>query len=80
MEPSVARFIARHHVSRRQEVEDDVAEYRDRTPAERLADVVVLCELAATLLASRPDRDRVVGDVEPPHPTYRAIIDRLRAR
>ena len=80
MDPAVAGFIARHHVSRKQEVEDDAAPSRLLTPSQRLADALILCEAAALLLRSNPDRDRLLMQQEPPHPSYRGIVERLRGR
>ncbi len=57
-----------------------MAPHRGQSPAERLRDVIALCALAAAQLAGRPDRDRIVHDVEPPHPSYAELVRRLRAQ
>lgn len=80
MDPAVARFVARHHVSRREEVEADVAEHRGRSLEESWRDVAAVCRAAAWALAAQPDRDRIVAEVDAPHPSYPAIVRKLRAR
>ncbi|MGE0713758.1 MAG: hypothetical protein AB7N76_21715 [Planctomycetota bacterium] len=80
MDPQVARFIARHHRSVREAVEDDVAPHRGQSPAESWADLVAVCRAAAAALAANPERDRIVAAVDPPHPSLRGILARLRAR
>jgi hypothetical protein len=76
----VARFIAKHHVSVKEDVESEVAPYRGKSLEDTWQDIRSVCRAAAWILAKQPDRDKVVAGREPPHPSYRAIIARLRTR
>ena len=80
MDPAVARFIAIHHRSARESAEDDIEPHRDQTPAESWADLRALCRAGARILAGLPNRDLVVNESDPPHPSYRDIVRRLRQR
>lgn len=80
MDPSVARFLARHAKPAREAVEADAARYRDLTPDERGRELEAACRTAARLLEGRPDREQVRARRDPPHPSYFAIIRRLRER
>jgi hypothetical protein len=61
------------------EVVDDAERYAAMTPEERLAVFVEVCELARTILEGRPDRARVLSEVEPLPPTAEAAWRRLVA-
>ena len=80
MDPEVAAFLTRHHTSPREEVAAEVDPYRGKSPEETWPDVVAVCRAAARLLAANPERDRIVGEVDPPHPSYAAILRRLRSQ
>ena len=56
---------------------DDRDRYAAMTPEERLAVFVEVCELARTILEGRPDRARVLADVEPMPPEAEAAWKRL---
>jgi hypothetical protein len=71
------RFLRNHAIDVVEEVERDVAPYRDLSLEERGRILEAVCRDSAAILASRPDRDRVLDQVDPPHPSYRAIIRRL---
>lgn len=80
MKPEVAAFLRAHVKSHREEVLDAVAPYRglDMRARGRIVEAVIAS--AAEILASRPDRERVLAMQDAPHPSYPAIIARLRAR
>ena len=81
IDPRVQRFLEIHSVSEREAVEADVADHRHQTPAERWE---VLVTLSQTLdwWRSRPpeERERMLDLRDPPHPSYREIIQRLRSK
>lgn len=74
----VRRFVAKHSLPEREAVEADVAEYRGKSLEERGRDIESVCRDAAAILSSRPDRDRILMEDDPPHPSYFAIMERLR--
>ncbi len=76
----VARFIAKHHVSVKEEVEADVAPHRGQSLEESWRDLVALGQAAAEMLAMQRDREVIALERDPPHPSYRSIIERLRKR
>lgn len=79
MDAALARFLARHAVSEREAVDKDVSELRrlDAEASWRLIDSV--CLSAADVLSMRPDRLAVLSERDPPHPSYVAVVSRLRA-
>ncbi len=79
MDPKLARFLARHAVSAREAVEQDVAELRGLSPEDSWRVVDSVCLSAADVLSMRPDRATVLSERDPPHPSYDAIMARLRA-
>jgi hypothetical protein len=80
MDPAVARFIAIHHRSARESAEEDVEPHRSQSLEESWADLRALCRSGARILAGLPDRDLIVAEVDPPHPSYHGIIRRLMGR
>jgi len=58
---------------------DDAERYAAMTPEQRLAVFVEVCELARTILESRPDRARVLSENEPMPPAAEAAWRRLVA-
>jgi len=81
VDPRVLRFLARHAVSPREAVERDVAPWRGVTAEATWPTLHALGRTAATMLALQPEADRValVLECDPPHPSYSALIRRLRA-
>jgi hypothetical protein len=80
LDPRVERFLRIHAVDVRQEVESDVADDRDLTPAERWRILERLSPSAEWLVEANPP-ELVASLLEwrdPPHPTYREIVARLR--
>ena len=57
----------------------DAERYAVMTPEERLAVFVEVCELARTILESRPDRGRVLAESVPMPPAAEATWRRLVA-
>ncbi len=80
MDPAVARFIQTHTRSPRDEVLDDVAELRHLTLEERVAAMTALARATARLIEASPDADRILRELEQPHPSYRALVARHRKR
>lgn len=80
MRPDVARFIQTHARSARDAVLEDVAPYRGLSLEQKGRVVEAVCKAAAAILAARPDRDVVMALEDPPHPSYREIVARLRSR
>ncbi|MCW8140598.1 MAG: hypothetical protein KIT58_16990 [Planctomycetota bacterium] len=80
VDPRLRRFLAQHSVSVEAEVEADVAEARGLGPGERWRQLERLSGVLAWVGAGGAlDRARVLEHRDPPHPTYAAIIARLRA-
>ncbi len=79
MDAALARFLARHAVSEREAVERDVAELRGLGPEATWAPIDAVCRSAADVLSMRPDRVDALGQRDPPHPSYDAVVRRLRA-
>lgn len=79
VDPKLARFLERNAVSIREEVEADVAPYRGKSPEECWAVTHSLARTAAWLLSLQPDPAKIVEQRDPPHPTYEAVMQRLRA-
>lgn len=79
MDPRVARFIERHHVDAAQAARDDVRDYLGLSPEATWPHIVAACRLAAWCrdAGTRGPRD---DDEDPPHPSYAAIVARLRAK
>lgn len=75
----LVRFLERHAVSEREEVEADVAPHRGQSMLDSWRDVESVCRDAAFLLAAQPDRDRLLLERDPPHPSYPGIMRRLVA-
>jgi hypothetical protein len=74
----VQRFIARHHRPILEDIERAVAPYRGMSPEDTWRAVDSVCRDAAFLLAAHPDRDRILVERDPPHPSYAGIMKRLR--
>ena len=80
IDPKVKRFLEIHSVSEREAVEADVAEHRDQTPAERWKVLVTLSQsLRWWASRSELERERMLEQRDPPHPTYPDIVRRLRS-
>lgn len=80
VDPRVRRFIERHSASIEAEVEADVAEAWSSTPAQRWSQLERLTGAMAWLRTSgTADLARVLEHRDPPHPTYAALVARLRA-
>jgi hypothetical protein len=79
IDPKLAKFLARHAVSVKQEVEDDVAPNRGKTPEECWADVVALSRTSAWAISLQPDPLKIAATRDPPHPSYAETVRRLRA-
>lgn len=79
MDATLARFLARHALSEREAVEKDVTELRGLGPADSWRLVDSVCLSAADTLSMRPDRAALLTEREPPHPSYEAVMRRLRA-
>lgn len=81
LDPRVKRFLANHAVSKREAIESDVAEHRQQTPAERWR-ILELLSSTMDWLRVRPaeERARVLEWRDPPHPSYRELLERLRQR
>jgi hypothetical protein len=79
-DPAVERFLARHSKPPREAVEDDVARYRGRSLEQIGEAVSACCRMAVAILDASPSREAILARHEPPHPSYRALIARLRAR
>jgi hypothetical protein len=79
LDPALARFLARHATSAREAVERDVAELRALSPEETWRIIDSVCLSAADVLSMRPDRAAALDAQEPPHPSYEAVMRRLRA-
>lgn len=80
LDPRVRRFIEHHAASIVDEVESDVAESRAATPTERWAQLERLTSVLAWLRTSgTADPARVLELRDPPHPSYRELIARLRS-
>ena len=80
-EPSIPlqRFLALHAVDQRAAIEADVADHRDQTPAERWQTLVGLLSTLSWLnCRSAEERARVLEWRDPPHPSCRGIVERLR--
>lgn len=75
----LARFLARHAVTTQQAVEADVAPYRGMSPADSWRVVEALSRDAALQLSTRTDRAAIAAERDPPHPSYAAIMARLRS-
>jgi hypothetical protein len=80
MKDRLAKFLARHAVSEREAVEKDVAGLVGLSQEESWRIIDSVCLSAADLLSTRPDRLSVLLDRDPPHPSFEAVMARLRAR
>lgn len=78
MKPEIANFIARHHRSERELIEEEVAPYRHLSMEEKFKILSELSRATALMLANHPDREAILSYREPPHPSYKSIIERLR--
>lgn len=76
----VARLDALRARSRAEQIEDDVAAYRQMTDAQRPAAISAALALAWSILSARPDKEAVLAQVAPPAPDYASIMRRLRRR
>lgn len=79
MDAALKKFLAQHATSPREAVERDVAELRTLTPEETWAIIDAVCLSAADVLSMRPDRAAELDRRDPPHPSYEAVMRRLRA-
>jgi hypothetical protein len=79
MDERLAKFLKRYAVSEREAVEKDVAELRGLTPEQTWRIIDSVCLTAADLLSMRPDRLQILQEKDPPHPSYEAVMKRLRA-
>lgn len=79
MDAAMARFLARHAVTEREAVERDVAELRNVRPEDSWRIIDSVCLSAADVLSMRSDRVSVLSERDPPHPSYPAAMERLRA-
>lgn len=81
VDPKLARFLERNAISIREEVEADVAPYRGKTPEECWAVTRSLARTVAWQLSLMTEEQRKLAtEKEPPHPTYEAVMERLRER
>ena len=80
IDPRVARFLRIHSVSIEEEIEADVADARDLSPAERWRILEALSGTSDWLAAANPPEfvGKVLGWRDPPHPSYFEIVARLR--
>ena len=74
----LARFLARHAVSEREAVQADVAPHLKQSLEDSLRDVDLLSRDALFQLSLQPDPLAVAAERDEPHPTYRAVMARLR--
>jgi len=79
VDAALSRFLARHSLNERESVEKDVAELRHLGPEATWRIIDSVCRSAADILSMRPDRLAVLREVTPPHPSYAAVMSRLRA-
>ncbi len=79
-DPAVARFIARHSKPPREAVDEDAAPWRGVSPEEKLRATLELCAQAALFLEMNPNREWVLAEKAPPHPSFSGIMKRLRER
>jgi hypothetical protein len=79
IDPKLARFLARHSVSVKEEVEADVAPHRGEDPADSWATVEALCRDAVFLLKAGGHGPAVMREREEPHPSYWPAMRRLMA-
>jgi acetyl-CoA carboxylase alpha subunit len=78
MKPEIKKFIARHHQSERELIKEEIAPYRDMSPEESFEVIAQLSRATALMLAKHPDREAILSYRDPPHPSYKSIIERLR--
>jgi len=76
----VARLDALRARPRAEQLEDDVAAYRDMTDAQRPAAIAAALSLAWSIICARADKEAVLAQVDPPAPDYESIMHRLRTR
>lgn len=76
----LAKFLARHAVSEREAVLKDVADLKGVSPEASWRIIDSVCLSAADILSMRPDRIAVMLERDPPHPSFEAVMKRLRAR
>jgi hypothetical protein len=79
-DPRLARFIAHFAVSEQESAEKDVAELRGLTPDQTWPIIDSVCKTVADILSMCPDRDAALLQQDPPHPSYEAVMKRLRAQ
>jgi hypothetical protein len=73
------RFLARHAVSEREAVLDDVRNYLGMSPEATWPSIRAVLALSQWQRASQPERAALSLDRDPPHPSYEAVIARLSA-
>lgn len=79
IDPKLARFLARHSVSVKEEVEADVAPHRGQDPATSWAIVETLCRDAVFLLQAGGHGPALMRQRDEPHPSYWPAMRRLMA-
>lgn len=70
---AMARFLAQHAVDNATAVARDAAPYVGMSLEEHARHLVAVCRLTADILRARPDGDRIIALVEPPHPDWVAL-------
>ncbi|MCO5171714.1 MAG: hypothetical protein M9894_35880 [Planctomycetes bacterium] len=76
----LARFLERHALPEREAVRADAAPYVDLTPEERGRHLAAACRAAADAVRASPFREAILARRDPPHPSYAALVRRLRRR
>lgn len=79
MDAALKKFLDQHATSPREAVERDVAELRGLGPEDTWRIIDAVCLSAADVLSMRADRAAELDRRDPPHPSYEAVMRRLRA-
>lgn len=84
MDERTPRYVERLDASRRrplvEQLEDDVASYRNLTPAQRSATVDAVLRAGREVLRVRPDFRQAIAWRDPPAPDFPALWARLMER
>jgi len=78
MDSAVARFLQNHCSSEREAVRADVEPYLGMSLEEKGRILSEACRLAASLLRNNPQRESLLARQEAPHPSYFALLEKLR--
>ncbi len=79
MDAALEKFLARHAVSEREAVLKDVADLKGLSAEASWRIIDSVCLSAADVLSMRPDRVAALSEQDPPHPSYEAVMRRLRS-